>query len=398
MMGPRGRNKRVPFGCPDMVMKASQEEQLFAKEALPPLFDYMRAISLEGDMPLNNDDTARRINEAATSGGGEFAGTSAITVEDLEVHLVRYTPQERAEMVRQAEQEEEEARERRRADTNFDDSNDDIGLDGGGGGGGGGGEGGEQMPSTPPGATSTLLGLNIADSTQHTNNDDHVDDDHDEEEENETWQLRPELITEGICIADLKIDESDWETELMQQIVFQKIRSVQTKNENGGNNLFTKRSDPKCPLFVQTAPGIKMLAQVPKVDVIIHITAFVRFLAAHFIDLELLKYWLEETFGGEVLEEHLVVGQVILERFAKYLLLPGLNAEINLNMRVIAQACEVIIRFDTPGEKYMSLFRKEVILFGDNIFAIGYPEKHANTHLPSLPPFNIYSYHFFFTS
>ena len=68
------------------------------------------------------------------------------------------------------------------------------------------------------------------------------------------------------------------------------------------------------------------------------------------MDLMALKEWLENMLGGEFLEEHLAVGQVILERLAKYLLLPGLELNLNLNVRVVAQACEVTFRVDTPAD------------------------------------------------
>jgi hypothetical protein len=48
-----------------------------------------------------------------------------------------------------------------------------------------------------------------------------------------------------------------------------------------------------CPVMMQTAPGIKMLTQVPKADVKINLPGLVRFVLAHFTDLPLLKDYLE---------------------------------------------------------------------------------------------------------
>ncbi len=38
--------------------------------------------------------------------------------------------------------------------------------------------------------------------------------------------------------------------------------------------------------------------------------------------------------GGEIFEEHLNLFKMILDRFAKYLLLPGVNIDININGKV----------------------------------------------------------------
>jgi hypothetical protein len=103
------------------------------------------------------------------------------------------------------------------------------------------------------------------------------------------------------------------------------------------------------PIFVQTAQGIKMLLQVPKSVVSLSLPSLVRFLAAHFVDLEALKIWLEDLTGATILHEQLAVGQVMLERGAKYVLLPGLDATFNLNVHILAQACEVSVRFETPN-------------------------------------------------
>lgn len=51
--------------------------------------------------------------------------------------------------------------------------------------------------------------------------------------------------------------------------------------------------DAGCPIMMQTAPGIKMLTQVPKADVSVNLPGLVRFTLAHFADLALLKDYLE---------------------------------------------------------------------------------------------------------
>lgn len=48
-----------------------------------------------------------------------------------------------------------------------------------------------------------------------------------------------------------------------------------------------------CPMMMQTAPGIKILTEVPKADVKINLPGLVRFTLAHFKDLPVLKEYLE---------------------------------------------------------------------------------------------------------
>jgi hypothetical protein len=113
------------------------------------------------------------------------------------------------------------------------------------------------------------------------------------------------------------------------------------------------------PIRVQTAPGIKLLVQVPKADVMVNLPSLLRFILAHFADLLLLKSYLQIcklllsllllilclTFcsvfvascivvGGDFAEEHLLAVKMIMEKACKYLLLPGLDMTINLNGKV----------------------------------------------------------------
>lgn len=100
-----------------------------------------------------------------------------------------------------------------------------------------------------------------------------------------------------------------------------------------------------CPIFMQTAAGIKMLAQVPNAEVVINLPGLIRFILAHFKvilffmspyhylysdvvsilyssiyqfihlyiiykDLALFKSFLESLLGGVILEEQLEVFKV----------------------------------------------------------------------------------------
>jgi hypothetical protein len=146
--------------------------------------------------------------------------------------------------------------------------------------------------------------------------------------------------------------DSEWDTDFVRSIRDQVnfVEAAAREEREEARRREREARQRGCPIFLQTAPGIKMLMQIPKVDVNLMLPAFVRFLAAHFIDLLALKEWLEGMLGGEFLEEHLAVGQVVLERMSKYLLLPGLKLNLNLNVRVVAQACEVMFRVDTPAD------------------------------------------------
>lgn len=109
------------------------------------------------------------------------------------------------------------------------------------------------------------------------------------------------------------------------------------------------------PIRVQTAPGIKLLVQVPKADVMVNLPSLLRFILAHFADLLLLKSYLQIckcfrffllilclnfcsasciVVGGDFAEEHLLAVKMIMEKACKYLLLPGLDMTINLNGKV----------------------------------------------------------------
>jgi hypothetical protein len=49
-----------------------------------------------------------------------------------------------------------------------------------------------------------------------------------------------------------------------------------------------------CPVLMQTGPGIKVVAEVPKAQVVVNLPALVHFIEAHFDDIPLLKSFLEK--------------------------------------------------------------------------------------------------------
>ena len=103
-----------------------------------------------------------------------------------------------------------------------------------------------------------------------------------------------------------------------------------------------------CSVFLQTAPGIKFLAQVPKILATVHMPALLDFLNSHFSDLAVLQEYLQSTLGGVFLTDHLEVGRIVLERVAKYLLLPGLEVDVNVQLKITAMNSELLVRILTP--------------------------------------------------
>jgi hypothetical protein len=97
---------------------------------------------------------------------------------------------------------------------------------------------------------------------------------------------------------------------------------------------------------------------VAKSFVNVNTSGFFRFLLAHFADVTLLKEYLEiceitppspslhppppftlpsplsPVLGGLFSEEQLRVTQKIIEKTAKYLMLPGIDLDLNINFRV----------------------------------------------------------------
>ncbi len=110
------------------------------------------------------------------------------------------------------------------------------------------------------------------------------------------------------------------------------------------------QSKPGCPIMMQTSPGIKLLLQVPKVSVQVALPSLIRFFLAHFSDLPLLKAYLESLFGGVFYEEQLEMIRMIAEKMAKYLLLSGLDVEVNLNGKVVMLNGEIMVRMETPKD------------------------------------------------
>jgi len=183
-----------------------------------------------------------------------------------------------------------------------------------------------------------------------------------------------ELTMDNVkSMAQMYADESNEKKTARKQ----SFHEIMTKNYPNNVDL-GEDVEAQCPLFLQTAPGIKMLVQVPKVDVLLSFPSMMKFLAAHFKNLPALKDWLEDTFGGKFVEEQLAYFQTVLVCIAKYLIMPGITAEVNLNIKVITQACEIIVRLQTP----------EAIITDAEEDALKYMRKESTESSNVLKPMN----------
>jgi len=61
---------------------------------------------------------------------------------------------------------------------------------------------------------------------------------------------------------------------------------------------------------------------------------------SHYYALQLFA--LISVVGGVFMVEHLNIYKIIIEKIAKYLLLPGIELDINLNIRVRGVSCVVL--------------------------------------------------------
>lgn len=104
-----------------------------------------------------------------------------------------------------------------------------------------------------------------------------------------------------------------------------------------------------CPIRIHTGNNIKMLIEEPKAEITIPLLHLLRVIATHFVDLKKLKKYLFDEFNFEIYEEYLVIGQVLLDRISKYILLPGLDININLYIGCVTAGDEVMIRLETPN-------------------------------------------------
>jgi hypothetical protein len=121
-------------------------------------------------------------------------------------------------------------------------------------------------------------------------------------------------------------------------------------NNEEEENVKNEEEEEGVPISVHTAGEIRLFTQIESAEVSLHLPTLLRFVLAHFADLELLRQYLEILTGLEFLDEHLMVFKLVLERMAKYLLLPVVTLDININAKLMALNGEIIILIETPQQ------------------------------------------------
>ena len=90
---------------------------------------------------------------------------------------------------------------------------------------------------------------------------------------------------------------------------------------------------PSLPSLIHL-PALKVTVAIPKAEVMVLLPSLMTFVSNHFIDLSLLRRYLEKSLGKEVLEEQLVMGKVIVDLVTKYLVQTGLDVDCSIHGKV----------------------------------------------------------------
>jgi hypothetical protein len=117
-----------------------------------------------------------------------------------------------------------------------------------------------------------------------------------------------------------------------------------------------------CPVLVQTSQQIKMLGKVPQVTTSVHLAALVGFLNQHFDDLDVLLDVISLTNGAkrETCMQYINFAKIVLSILTKYVLKPGLELDVNMSTRVIANTHDIIVCLENriPGTSAVDLKAK----------------------------------------
>ena len=109
-----------------------------------------------------------------------------------------------------------------------------------------------------------------------------------------------------------------------------------------------KPSGPKilgCPMILQTSDNIKALAQVPSVNIDVHVATALRFISNFFDDIDLLRRFLGvmDIHLQEEIDEYIFLVKVLVDRLGKYLLLPNLELDVNISAKIVATDEDIIL-------------------------------------------------------
>jgi len=97
---------------------------------------------------------------------------------------------------------------------------------------------------------------------------------------------------------------------------------------------------------IKTAPTVKCLLQVQKIDTTCSLTNLLRYLSAHVEDVDAFQQYLLNTFGLNA-EDEISLLKFFIETFSKYFLHPGVDISINIDGKILSLENEIFIRVET---------------------------------------------------
>ena len=104
-----------------------------------------------------------------------------------------------------------------------------------------------------------------------------------------------------------------------------------------------------CPVQIHTAPGIKVVIKIPKLDVYVPIPGMLRFILGHFMDKNLLLAYLESIYYLQIPMEYLNFVELIINKASKYLLLPDIDATFRVHGEIENVNRNIHVRVSTPN-------------------------------------------------
>lgn len=97
---------------------------------------------------------------------------------------------------------------------------------------------------------------------------------------------------------------------------------------------------------IKTAPTVKCLLQVQKIDTTCSLTNLLRYLSAHVEDVDSFQQYLLNTFGINAGDEISFL-KFFIETFSKYFLHTGVDISINIDGKILSLENEIFIRLET---------------------------------------------------
>jgi hypothetical protein len=100
-----------------------------------------------------------------------------------------------------------------------------------------------------------------------------------------------------------------------------------------------------CPMLLQTSEHIKALAQIPNVEIDVHIASVLRFVSNFFDDIDVLRRFLGvmDPHLQDEIDEYIFLVKVLIDRLGKYFLLPNLELEVNISAKIVATDEDIIL-------------------------------------------------------